>query len=311
MVRRVVGSLLVLALAAAVAHAGAPGAVKIAIASARAVLRDTVEGAPESQLPGIVQTLQLPDGQQFLVVDVALEAEWGEKERSATIKSEQVTLTGADGKDLPWVGKMTPTGHFRSYSPSLYLRKPYRKEDVGKPDLFNVVFAVPKGTKEATLKIGEATQKLTAAPAGELPKPGDFATFKIVEAKFVDAAKGSQSLGSKKPKAERTVTAAAGKLLAVQVAITPKRSNAERGSYFYINTWDLGLAFGKGSYVPAAGQIHGSFGYATNVSMNNHPNPDGSWKTSVYTVYFAVPEDLTDFSVTYLAAPMAKGTVGK
>lgn len=304
--------LLVVAVMMTAAHAGAPGAVRVSIVSARAALRDRVVAAPEHYLPGIVQTLQLPDGGQFLVVDFALQAEWGGDERSATIRTDQITLTAADGRAGTYVGRLTPTGHFRPHnSLALYIHESHGKDDVDKPHRFNAVFTVPKGTKGATLKVGEATCRVGPRPPVAFPEPGEFATFHVVGARFVDAATGKHSFGHNKPEANRIVSPAVGRLLAVKLAITPKRSNVERGDHFSLNTWDVALTFGKGVCVPAAGQLHGAFGYDTCVLMSNYPNADGSWDTKVYTIYFAVPQDLTDFAVTYLAAPMAKGTVGR
>ena len=286
-------------------------AAVLRVAEAKASVHEELTAAPESNLPGVVQTLRPPEGSAFLAVDVRLKVEWDPDERTVAIKGDQIALADGQGGKHPWVGTLTPTGHFRRYASSLYLRKAYGKKGAGARHPFVGVFAVPKGAKTFILTLGELDHRLEATPGEQPPSPADFAAFKVVSAKLVDEALGPQSLGYKKPKATRAIHPVVGRLLAVELEIAPKRGNATHGPYLHLNTWDLGLTFGKGAYAPAVGQIHGDFGYTNNVSMNFHPQPDGSWKPSTYTVYFAVPEDVEDFAVTYLQAAVAKGTVGE
>jgi len=288
--------------------AGARGA-DLAIVEAKATVRETVDIVPDRSLPGIVRTVRLSDELAFAVVDLKLKATWAEEDKTLKVKTEAITLADEKGADCPMVGRLEPSGHYQRYSVAVYIRKPHDKKQHGKLHPLNIVFAAPKGARAFTLKLGDLERKLTVAEAGEALGPGDYATFKVLGAKLVEQTTGQFSMGYKKPKGTTTVRSMAGKLLAVEVEITPKRSNSTDGSHLYMNTRDLGLTFGKGGVAPCVGQIHGNFGYADNVSMNSGPNPDGTWRTLTYTIYFAVPEDAKAFALTYHQAVVAKGTV--
>ena len=297
------------ALAVALLVAGLPAlAADVSVAEAKASTCGELVSAPDSGFPGAVQRLRPPDGSEFLLVELKLSVKWGEKDKKVNIPSDKVALVDAKGAEVKSAGKMTAEGYFQSGATSIYLRKPYDKKQLGKPHPFSAVFLVPKGGKALTFKAGDLEHKLTAAKRGKVRGPADFATFTIKSAKLVPEAKGSESMGYKRPKLAKTIRAAFGKLLAVTVEITPKRANMP-GGYFYSNTWNFGLAFGKGGFAQAVGQEHGNFGFANNVSMNTHPDADGTWKPNTYTVYFPVPEDTTEFVLTYYMVPVAKGKV--
>jgi len=292
------------------ATAGAPvGAAEVSVAEAKASTCGELISAPQNRSPGVVQRLRPPEGSEFLLVALKLKVAWGEKDKTVRIPADKIALVDAKGAEHKAVGKMVAEGHFQCYQVALYLRKPYNKKEFDKPHIFNAVFLVSKGATAFTLKVGDIEHKLTVAKRGKTLGPADFAAFTVKGAKFVAEATGNESLGYKKPKLPKTIRAAFGKLLAVTVEITPKRANAERGGNFYNNTWNFGLAFGKGGFAQAVGQEHGNFGFADNVSSSSHPEADGKWKPSTCIVYFPVPEDTTEFTLTYYMVPVAKGKV--
>jgi len=285
-------------------------AADLSVVEGRATLHDELVTIPSSNRPGLVVRLRPHDDKQFLVVDLQLAVKWAEEDKNLNVKTDDIALLDGKGAKLPMVGRCSPTGFFQRYSVAIYLHKPHDKKSQARPVPFHAVFVVPRGAKAFTFQAGALKHKLAASEPGKAPSPADYAAFKIAAAKLVPQAQDDESMGYKKPKARRTVQPAFGKLLALTIEITPKQGNHNRADYFYMSTWDLGLRFGKGAFVPAIGQEHGNFGYASNVSMNLHANPDGSWKPVTYTFYFAVPEDIKSFTLTYLLTPVANGRLG-
>lgn len=158
---------------------------------------------------------------------------------------------------------------------------------------------------------GALEQKLTVSERAGLPSPGDFASFRVLGARVVPEVTAGQRLGRGNPRGTWVVRAAHGRLLAVEVELTPKRSNTGYEGHLRIESSRLGLVAPSGAFSPAVGVAWKREAYRIEDPIQLERRADGTWPSCARTLYFVVPEGLKEFALTYLQAPVAKGTVGE
>jgi hypothetical protein len=174
------------------------------------------------------------------------------------------------------------------------------------------MFVVPHDTTRAQLTLGEQSAEVeipdvTPLPPLTPPEPGvpaKFVRIEVLETKLVDQCTGQHTVGHERY--DTTITNPQGKLLEVRFALTPTRGNKRRGdvAYFSRSTDDMGLMYGEGTYVIAAGEEMVNRMRA-HVSGSLQPR-DGKWPTGEHTVWFAVPADISNCQLTYQGTPVVE-----
>jgi len=267
---------------------------------------------------GVTEVLKL-EGRLFLWLDAPIAAEWSEEMKNANLEAKDFQLLDDKGNACENIGRFDEDNRFSGYASGLWMHRPHnwQKPEELKPQHYRAVFLVPAGSKSFEFKVAEAASTKIEMPKKTepvaLPKmweplmPATEAKLEILEAKLVDTAQGKFRIGKKE--SPTRIYNPDGKLLCVKVRLTPTRSNSDMNEdHFYWPTSNLGLMYGDGCFVRAAGEKFMK-GFTSNVSHNTNRDEKG-WRSSEDEFYFAVPADIGAFKLTYHMTPVAEGKPG-
>ncbi len=245
---------------------------------------------------------------RLLEINARITPLWTQDLQRINVDTKKIMLTGEDGKVHPMVGGFNH-GYFERKSwNSFSAYRPSRWKESKATVPYNAVFLVPKEAGKLTFRIDEVSTEVTLPEKLTLmPVPAKSVTVEVLSAKRVTEIPGGDL--SRDVKEKSIIRPLKGDLLEVTIQVTPMEGNSTMAEHFYWNTSWLGLMAGKQGYHPTLGERWGT-GISSNVS-HNKSNYTGKWSSDKATFYFAVPAGVTDFEITWLLTPVAKGSVGK
>ncbi|MBU0514982.1 MAG: hypothetical protein KJ621_09440 [Proteobacteria bacterium] len=267
----------------------------------------TVEATAYEQLPvfalGGVQEMLKLDGKLLVAVNVTALPQFTPTMRRIRISHRDIVVVTPQGETLGMIGFFRRFGQFEVGANNL---SAYKWGSRVKPVNYNAVFAVPKGVKDLTFKLGAYSTKIqvpskvqTAAEAASAVK------INLLGVRLVPQVKTSRRVA--RGRVETTVTNLYGALLEVRFNLTPLRANGMSPTHFFWFSRWIGLIDAAGTYLAPVGERF--MGKLTlNVSHNLSKGSAG-WRSTTATFYFAVPKNFKQFKLTYCNRPVASGEV--
>jgi hypothetical protein len=242
-----------------------------------------------------------------LAVRLTLSPAWTEEKDRVEADIENIVLKTDSGENAPMVGYFERYGEFVISTARFSEWRSYDWQEKKRPVYWNAVFAVPSGTKSAELSFGGKVVKLEV-PAGpaDPPNPADLVKVEILESGYTDEIRGEHSVGDLEPKPVTVTTGGENLLLAVRLRLTPTKANGNHPDQFFWYTPWFGVATDSGLYVPTMGEIFFDR-LNDNVSHNLDRSSDGVFTSAEATLYFAAPQGMSAFKLTYMALPVAEG----
>jgi hypothetical protein len=302
--------------ACAAAAANAAEQPEFTIRKITATIHEELRNKPQQRAwCGAEETLRI-EGKFFLTVEAELDVAWIDEVRQLRIDPSQITLVDDRGDPCPplhW-----SSGTLKSGNAGFYAYRPHDWQDPekAKPAVYEGVFMVPTGCGKAQLSLAAAAAEVTVPddvsplPPLTAPEPGapaKFVIFEITDARLVDEVPSEANFLGKTY--QTTISNPQGKLLEVQLKITPTRGNdPNRHTEFTWKTGDLGFRYGEDKFVVAAGERFRENSVAHlggGLSFR-----DGTGEPEEKTVWFAVPADLDKGLLTYMLTPVAEITPG-
>jgi len=247
------------------------------------------------------------EGSVLLRVDALIAPPWSEQVEQVNVDAERIVLLTGEGAAIPMVGYFS-YGEFELQSNSLNAYRPYDWKENKDPLQYNAVFIVPRDTASLTFKLGAVESKIEGSiKVKASPNPADIVTLAISKAAFVDRIVNTTNVGElKQPTA---ITTSHGKLLAVDLKLTPKEGNsADPDSFLWSTSW-IAILCDNGHTAPTLGELFMD-GLSDYVSHNLSRGSDGAWTSTEGTFYFAVPADTKTFKLVYYGTPLAEASVG-
>jgi hypothetical protein len=295
--------LLALGVSAGLGAAGEAPELELKNVTVRAYERLVVEAGNRHDT-GCVETLTLP-GKVFLSVSVEVAIHWPEDVRRLRVDPRQIVLVGDDGNTLAMIGNLKEC-QFLPEPGALYAFRPARPEEAEfRRTRYTAVFAVPAAARTFQFRLASVSQKVTVpAKTVPFPDPAEWVEVKITGARLLEEVRDRFKQGGLK--APTAVRNPRGKVLEVTFRLTPKKENGSYSDQFVWNTSWIGVVHHGAHYTPAIGeQAFESIRRAVNHNYNfDFPRADEA------TFYFAVPNDTSAFSLTFLNSPVADGKVG-
>jgi hypothetical protein len=256
---------------------------------------------------GFLETFE-SDTHLLLEVNATITPLWTEDLQRINIDTKKILLASDAGRQYPMVGEFTYGFLKRKSWNSFSAYRPTKWKETKAPVPYNAVFLVPRDAKNIVFTLEEVSTELAMpGKTSRMPAPAEAVTVEVVKASLMKEIPGGDL--SRDVKEKSTIRPLRGALLELTIKVTPKEGNSTMEKHFFWHTPWIGLIVGDKVYCPTLGEKWGS-GISTNVS-HNKSNYTGTWSSDEATFYFAVPEDLTDFQVTWLLTSAAKGSVGK
>lgn len=257
---------------------------------------------------GVNETISF-DGKLLLHVTAEIAPQWTEEIDNARVDDENIKLI-AGGEEIFMIGYFERYGQFRISTDSFSAYRDSNWKEKPRPVYYNAVFAVPEGTKTCEFKLGTAVSQIQIPEPIPAPKSLETVKIEIVSARTVDEIKSQKSVGDLNPEPVTVVTSPGGKLLELQLKLTPLKGNGDNPDHFFWYTPWFGILAEDGGYIPTIGEIFMDK-LNNSVSHNLNLSSDGNWSTGEATLYFSVPPDLTSFELTYLDEPATRGSTGE
>jgi len=256
----------------------------------------------------IIETLEIED-KIFLRVDMYMSPKWTETAKRANINSKEIVLVGEDDVPIEMAGYFKYTIFYHSKT-SFDAYRPHNWDKVEpSPFRYNAVFIVPKDSKAFTFQLGSDISARVEVPAVQpLPDPRFLFTMKLEKIKFSEKLSRELHVGGERRKV--SVVPEHTKFLEIKLTAMPSAPNTQDQKSFYLNVPWFGLVYDNGHYATVIGdkQSTGKLSKTKNYSMKMK---EGKWEPKEITVCFAVPEDIKDFTLTYLKTPVIEGTIGE
>jgi hypothetical protein len=246
------------------------------------------------------------DNLAFLAVAVQITATWGGNGgKRFSVRDEQITLRGEDGRKYPMVAEYERYGICEpddDASFSFYNR--------GRPDVEaeGMIYAVPKTMRKFTFQAGDTSAKINMTTDPQpFPRPGDILEAQIIGSRLVKEVREEIDVGDKDVRT--SVNNPHGKMLAVRAKFVFKRSNSiapDSDHVFWHSRW-ISLRTEGGSVVSLVGEASE---IGENVSRNwSHNSEAGREAERVF--FFCVSEGMKNFELLFCNDPVAAGTVGE
>jgi hypothetical protein len=254
---------------------------------------------------GYVETFQ-SEADLLVEVHAMITPHWSEDRLKIIIDPKNILLTSTEGKPYPMVGRFN-YGFFEKQAwNSFTTYRPAKWTETTAPVPYNVVYLVPKESKELVFKMGEVSKEiLLPEKLSEIPVPANSVTVEYVSGKIVSEIPGGDL--SRDVELKSSIRPLKGPLLEVSLKITPKECNSALENHFFWHSSWIGLIAGGNTYFPTLGERWGS-GVSHNVSHNSTKLSEG-WTAEEVTFYFPLPEGETEFEITWLCTPAVKGSI--
>jgi hypothetical protein len=257
---------------------------------------------------GITRMVSAPKGQSFVVIWMDLKVTPGKDEDGdevTQIDEELIKLTNAKGDAFECVGRCSRDGRYSNYAGSFYSYGKPEKETVP----YDMVFLIPEGMQDWTLKMGTASSALQVPP-----KPEDtidrtkIATFKVLGVRIVEKLGQELELGGtfdNPIKATETVEANVSRFLAVKLVVKARGGNDSDGD-FSMSTEEVGVIYGGAVYCSPIGVLDGDRFYPGSGGFYSEKDAIGEFSAEQVEMVFPLPGKLTKFRLTYLGQKIAE-----
>ncbi|MEW5725216.1 MAG: hypothetical protein AB1896_19035 [Thermodesulfobacteriota bacterium] len=255
---------------------------------------------------GVAETLS-PEGKVLLLVKATILVQWTEEIERADIPAEEIKLVLEGGQEVLMTGYFERYGQFRLTTNGFYQWRASDWKERPEPAVYNAVFAVPRGTRTAEFRLGQASAQIEV-PARTTPAPDPAETVKIevVSAAVVKEVPNTRSVGDLEPNPATVVTNPSGELLEVKIKVTPVTGNGDDPDHFFWYTAWIALLTDQGRWCPTFGEMFMG-GLSDGVSHNQGRGADGLFDPDEVALYFAVPKGAKSFKLYYLGRPLAEG----
>ena len=259
----------------------------------------------DSAKGGYIETFESKT--EYLVeIEALISPNWSEDRQKIVIDYKKILLSSPEGKNYPMVGRFTH-GYFEKQtwnSFSAYRPSKWAESTAMIP--YNVVYLVPRETKKVVFALGEISKE-TELPekCSPIPVPADSVQVDFLSAKLVTKIPGGDL--SRDVEKQSSIQPLTGPLLEVTFKVTPKSGNTKVDNHFFWFTSWVGLIAGEKTYFPTLGERWGT-GISLNVS-HNKSKFNQKWNSEEVTFYFAFPSGETEFEITWLCRPVAKGSL--
>ncbi len=270
-----------------------------------ATMHETIELRERTAVAGgTFAVANLPEDVGFLLIDLSIRAtNWSDGESSIKLDQDSVRVRLADGSYRPAMGIMEKPGQLQIGHFSERLRK-NRSSDVTN-GRYLVIFFVPSDTRAAKITVVEHSLDLSIKPGQSLPGPGEVIDVEIKEVREAEALYRKKKAGEPRVEITQTYRVSHGRMIAVDIEVKPRDGAYLPVDDFHVFTTDFGLLC-DGFYVPASGQKFGDSEYVSTATVNSPKDDNGEFMPIKRTYYFRIPENATNFTLTYLLEPVAK-----
>ena len=256
-------------------------------------------------VPGVQEFLET-EGTTFVAVEVDINAPWSEEVKDLKVDYKEIKLVSPEGYEIPMMGFFDRYGMFKLSTNSLSAYRPTNWQEDPYVVKYNAMFPVPAGQSKFTFKMGDVSAEIEVpAEMQAVPNPAKTVNIEIKSAKLMDDIKSEYRVGDNQ---YETVTHNPdGVFLEVVINLTPTMPNGDKPDHFYWNTYWMYLVH-EGSLIrPVGERFMGKL--SDNVSNNLNKSKEGEWSSKEYTLYYAVPASIKDFSLVYVMATVASGSV--